>query len=176
MSFVLGCARFACLAQPTIITATFQEPPMSEHKITLDWQRTTPDFNYKTYNRTHTIHFSGGSQLEVTAAPEYLGDPKITNPEELFAASLSSCHMLTFLAIAAHKNLTVDSYQDETVATLGKNTTGKMAVTQVTLRPKITFSGNNQPDANTLHEIHEKAHLNCFIANSVLTDIKVEPR
>jgi organic hydroperoxide reductase OsmC/OhrA len=147
---------------------------MSEHKITLKWQRTTPDFQYKTYDRTHQIHFSGGDQLSVTAAPEYLGNPDIANPEELLVAALSSCHMLTFLAIAAMKGLTIDSYVDEAVGVLGKNATGKMAVTDVILRPKIAFSGTNQPDQATLDQMHHKAHENCFIANSVLANVKVE--
>jgi len=146
---------------------------MSEHAITLSWQRSTPDFNIKTYNRTHTVKFSGGSQIEVTAAPAYMGDPKITNPEELLVAALSSCHMLTFLAIAANKGLTIDQYEDNASGVLGKNAEGKMALAAVTLRPKITFSGN-QPDAETLHAIHEKAHVNCFIANSVCCEVKVE--
>lgn len=148
---------------------------MAEHTTTLTWQRTTPDFNYKTYQRTHTIHFPGGSKMQVTAAPDYLGDPKVANPEELLVASLSSCHMLTFLAIAAHKGVTVDSYIDEASCIVEKNAAGKMAVTRVTLHPKIAFSGANQPDSNTLTEMHEKAHVNCFIANSVCIDIKIEP-
>lgn len=146
---------------------------MSEHKATLTWERKTPDFNYKTYDRTHKIHYSGGSEMLVTAAPEYMGDPKITNPEELMVAALSSCHMLTFLAMAAMKNLVVDHYQDEAVGILAKNSAGKMALTEVTLRPKVTFSGN-QPDAGTLEQMHHKAHDNCFIANSVTTVVKVE--
>ncbi len=149
---------------------------MSEHSITLTWQRTTDDFNIKTYNRTHAVKFSGGSQLEVTAAPAYLGDPNITNPEELLVAALSSCHMLTFLAIAANKGLVIDEYIDDAVGALGKNPEGKMALTQITLRPKITFSNANQPDANTLHAIHEKAHANCFIANSVSCEVTIEPQ
>lgn len=147
---------------------------MSEHNIHLTWQRTSDDFNIKTYNRTHIVKFSGGSQIEVTAAPAYLGDPTITNPEELLVAALSSCHMLTFLAIAANKGLVIDQYSDEAFGTLGKTPEGRMALTQVTLRPKITFSGANQPDADTLHAIHEKAHVNCFIANSVNCEVKVE--
>ena len=147
---------------------------MSEHNITLSWNRTTDDFNYKTYNRTHTIQFSGGDHLQVTAAPAYLGDPKITNPEELLIAALSSCHMLTFLAIAATKGLIIDSYTDDAVGSLGKNAEGKMALTKVILHPKISFSGANQPDAATLHNMHEKAHVNCFIANSVNFEVAVE--
>lgn len=148
---------------------------MSEHKISLKWERTTPDFNYKTYDRTHKVHFSGGSDIYMAAAPEYLGNPEITNPEEMVVAALSSCHMLTFLAIAAMKNLVVDSYTDDAVGILGKNSAGKMALTQVTLRPRITFSGT-QPDAAALDQMHHKAHDNCFIANSVTTEVRVEPQ
>lgn len=146
---------------------------MSEHKITLKWERSTPDFSYKTYDRTHSVRFSGGASTQLTAAPEYLGNPAIPNPEELLVAALSSCHMLTFLALAAMKGLTVNSYTDDAVGLLGKNTEGKMAVTEVTLRPRITFEGN-EPDHTTLHQLHEKAHTQCFIANSVTTKVNVE--
>lgn len=146
---------------------------MSEHKITLEWKRNTPDFNIKTYDRTHSVYFSGGSSLEMTAAPAYLGDPKITNPEEVFAASLSSCHMLTFLAMSAMKGFTVDRYQDEAIAHLGKNAAGKMAVTKVTMKPQVTFSGEKQPDKAALEDLHHKAHENCFIANSVSCEVDV---
>lgn len=147
---------------------------MSEHRITLNWQRKTPDFNYKTYDRTHSVEFSGGSTMHVTAAPEYLGNPEIANPEELLVAALSSCHMLTFLAISAYKGIVIDKYVDNAVGVLGKNEQGKMAVTEVVLKPVITFSGDKQPDAATLHQLHEKAHTECFIANSVKTVVRVE--
>ncbi len=146
---------------------------MSEHKATIHWQRKTEDFNYKTYDRTHDVTFSGGTLIQASAAPEYMGNKALANPEELMVAALSSCHMLTFLAMAALKNLVVDNYIDDAVGVLGKNAEGKMALTQVTLRPKITFSGT-QPDAQTLHQLHEKAHSNCFIANSVTTKVDVE--
>jgi organic hydroperoxide reductase OsmC/OhrA len=146
---------------------------MSEHKINLIWQRNTPDFNYKTYDRAHTIRFSGGATTQVTAAPEFLGSPALANPEELLVAALSSCHMLTFLALAAFKGLVVDNYADEAVGVLSKNSDGKMAVTEVILRPQIMFRGN-QPDTATLHQLHEKAHKECFIANSVKTEVRVE--
>lgn len=147
---------------------------MSEHKATLTWERKTPDFAYKTYDRTHKVRFTGGSEVFVTAAPEFLGNPEIANPEELMVAALSSCHMLTFLAIASMKNFVIDSYMDPAVGVLGKNSAGKMALTHVTLRPKIVFSGANQPDAATIDQMHHKAHENCFIANSVTTEVKVE--
>lgn len=147
---------------------------MSKHEIVLNWKRTTEDFNYKTYDRTHVVHFSGGSELKVTAAPAYMGDPAITNPEELLVAALSSCHMLTFLALAATKGFVVDSYTDAAEGMLGKNAEGKTVVSQVIMRPKIVFGGSNQPDAAALHQLHEKAHEHCFIANSVCIDIKIE--
>lgn len=146
---------------------------MSEHRAILNWERKTPDFNYKTYDRTHKIHFSGGSDIYVAAAPEFLGNPEITNPEELMVAALSSCHMLTFLAIASMKNLVVDHYTDEAVGVLGKNQNGKMMITQVILHPKVVFNGTS-PDKATIEQIHHKAHETCFIANSVITEVKIE--
>lgn len=149
---------------------------MSQHKINLKWERKTPDFNYKTYDRTHKIHFSGGSDIYLAAAPEFLGNPEITNPEELMVAALSSCHMLTFLAIASMKNLIVDSYDDDAEGLLAKTEGNKMALTQVTLRPKVVFGGDNKPDAAAIDQMHHKAHENCFIANSVTTKVHVEPQ
>lgn len=147
---------------------------MSEHKINLTWKRETEDFNVKTYSREHTIRFSGGTSVQVSAAPAYMGDPKIANPEDLMVAALSSCHMLTFIYMCAMKNLIVDQYVDDAVGKLGKNSAGKMALTEVTLHPKVTFSGT-QPDHALLDELHHKAHEQCFIANSVTTEVKVEP-
>ena len=90
---------------------------MSSYSIRLDWRRTTPDFDYKTFNRGHLWHLAGGHQtVPGSSAPEYSGDPEMSNPEEALLASLSSCHMLTFLAIAALKKLVVDSYEDEPLA------------------------------------------------------------
>lgn len=146
---------------------------MSEYNVTLSWNRSTPDFNYKTYDRTHTVTFAGGIAVETSAAPEYLGKAELANPEEFFLAALSSCHMLTFLAMAAMKGYTVDSYRDDPIAQLAKNTQGRIAVTQVTLKPTIIFSGDKQPDAEALHQLHEKAHENCFIAHSVTTKIDI---
>lgn len=145
---------------------------MSEFKATLKWKRNTDDFSVKTYDRTHEVEFGGGSSLKLSAAPDYMGKAEFVNPEELFVSSLSSCHMLTFLYLAAMKGLTIDSYTDEAIGVLGKNAEGKMSVTKVTLRPQIIFSGN-QPDAALLHDLHEKAHANCFIGNSVTTEVTV---
>src|SRR5512134_3385223 len=112
---------------------------MSEHRISLAWKRQTTDFTYDTYDRTHTVMFEGGQTIQTSAAPAYLGKAEYANPEELLAASLSSCHMLTFLAIAAKSRYIVDSYEDETTAILDKNAEGAMAVTKIVLRPKVFF-------------------------------------
>ena len=147
---------------------------MSEHKATITWKRETPDFNYDTYDRTYTVKFPGGSTLKGSSAPEYLGKAEFANPEEVLAAALSGCHMLTFLAVACKSRLTVDSYQDEAVAILDKNAAGKLAVTEIHLRPRVKFSGET-PAPEKLKELHEKAHRNCFIANSLACKMSIEP-
>jgi organic hydroperoxide reductase OsmC/OhrA len=149
---------------------------MSEHRVSLGWKRTTPDFTYETYDRTHEVMFEGGQSLKASAAIEYKGNPAWANPEELLAASLSSCHMLTFLAIAAKSRLTLDSYEDEVTAVLEKNAEGRLSVTKIILRPKTRFSGTNAPDAAKIAELHQKAGHNCFIEASIKSQVIVEPR
>jgi organic hydroperoxide reductase OsmC/OhrA len=149
---------------------------MSEHKISLEWKRGTPDFQYQTYNRDHAWKFDGGHEMQASAAPAYLGNPKNVDPEEAFVASLSSCHMLTFLAVACKKRFMLDNYTDEAVGHMEKNENGKLAITRVELHPKVKFSGEKQPTAEELDEMHHFAHAECFIANSVKTQITVEPQ
>ena len=146
---------------------------MSDHRAQLRWRRETPDFDYKTYNRDHAVTFKNGEAVTMSAAPAYKGSPNAIDPEEMLVASLSSCHMLTFLAMAAMKKLVVDSYADDAVGVMEKNADGKLAITRVTLRPKIAFSGE-APDAATLDELHHKAHEACFIASSVKCEVLVE--
>jgi organic hydroperoxide reductase OsmC/OhrA len=148
---------------------------MSEHKATLQWQRATPDFTYQTYNRDHTWSFKDGMQIDASAAPAYLGNPALVDPEDAYVASLASCHMLTFLAVACKKRFAVESYRDAAVGFMEKNAEGKLAITRVVLRPEVTFSGENQPTAEQLGQLHHTAHSECFIANSVKTDVTVEP-
>jgi len=145
---------------------------MSEHVVDVSWSRGEREFTYDTYNRDHEWRFDGGITVPGSANPAYLGNPGPVDPEEAFVAALSSCHMLTFLAIAAKKRLVVDSYDDHAVGVMAKNANGKLAITQVTLHPKITFAGET-PDAATLDRIHHLSHEECFIANSVTTEITV---
>ena len=146
---------------------------MSEHKITLTWKRGDTPFEYQKYSRDHIWKFKG-TEVQASAAPTYLGNPKLVDPEEAFVASLSSCHMLTFLAIACKQKFVLDEYVDEAVGHMEKNAEGKLAITRVTLKPKLKFSGDKQPSAEELDKMHHGAHDQCFIANSVKTEVTVE--
>jgi organic hydroperoxide reductase OsmC/OhrA len=147
---------------------------MSEHRATIRWNRQTPDFDYKSYNREHTWTFpKSGHEMTATAAPAYKGKAEFVDPEEAFVASIASCHMLTFLAVAARNRFTLDSYDDDATGVLEKDADGRMAITHVTLRPRIVFGGANQPDADTLARMHHESHEQCFIANSVKTQVDV---
>ena len=148
---------------------------MSEHRASIAWKRTSEDFGYDTYNREHVWTFEGGTRVEASSAPDFLGDPAAVDPEEALVASLSSCHMLTFLALCARKRYVVDAYADEAVGFMEKNDAGKLWVSRVVLRPKIAFSGERVPSAEQIDALHERAHHECFIANSVRTDVRVEP-
>lgn len=149
---------------------------MSNHHATIAWKRTTPDFAYETYGRGHLITFGGGARLEASSAVEYGGDAAKPNPEEQLVAALSSCHMLTFLAICARKKIIVDAYDDAAEGVLEKNAEGRLSVTRVVLRPKVTFAEGANVDAAKLGDLHASAHRGCFIANSVKTEVTVEAR
>ncbi len=148
---------------------------MSIHKVKISWKNEKDDFSYFNYDRTHSWEFEGGKKMIASAAPEYIGNIEHINPEEALAAALSSCHMMTFLFVCSKKKYIVGSYEDSSEAVLEKNSKNKMAVTKLYLRPKITFIGENQPTTEMLDLLHEKAHEECFIANSVLTEIIIEP-
>ena len=145
---------------------------MSEHKASIKWSRGGKDFTYKTYSRDH-VWVANGNEIPASATPAYLGNPSRVDPEAALVAALSSCHMLTFLALAANKGFVVESYEDAAVGHLETNAAGKMAITRVELHPKISFGGAKQPAVADLEWLHDKAHKECFIANSVTTDVKV---
>lgn len=148
---------------------------MSEHRATIDWRRTSADFTYQTYNRAHHWRFKAVT-VPASAAKEYRGEEDRVNPEEALVAALSSCHMLTFLAVAAKRKLSLDSYHDEAVGVLEKNAEGKLAITRVTLRPKVVWTGGIAVSVEDLAKLHHDAHAGCFIANSVKTEVVVEPQ
>ena len=148
---------------------------MSEHKVRVKWARNSTDFGYKNYNRDHVWRFDSGVEVPASAAPAYLGNPQRVDPEAAFVAALSSCHMLTFLALASNKGFVVDNYEDNAVGHVEKNANGKLAITRVDLHPNIACGGTKQPTPADLDWLHDKAHRECFIANSVTTKISVVP-
>ena len=145
---------------------------MSKHAARIVWRRESPDFSYDSYNRSHRWEFESGLCLAATAAEEFLGTPDGVDPEEPFVAAISSCHMLTFLAICARKRIIVDSYEDNAVGHLEEIGKSRLAVTRVRLDPVIVFGGET-PDAETIRKLHHQSHEDCFIANSVTTEIIV---
>jgi len=145
---------------------------MSEHKANIKWSRAGKDFTYKTYSRDH-VWTLNGNDVPASATTAYLGNPSRVDPEAALVAALSSCHMLTFLALAANKGFIVESYEDAAVGHLEKNAAGKLAITRVELHPRIVYGGSKQPSAADLDWLHDKAHKECFIANSVTTEVKV---
>ncbi len=148
---------------------------MSEHRATISWKRTSADFTYDTYNRDHVWHVDGGIDVPASSAPEYRGTMDRVDPERALVAALSSCHMLTFLALCARKRIVVDAYEDAASGVMTKNARGKLFVSHCTLRPSITWAGPAPSDAD-IAALHHKAHEECFIANSVLTEIAIEPQ
>ena len=152
---------------------------MSQYTATLEWQRGEQDFLGNRYSRKHLLRFDGGAEVSGSSSPSVvplpMSDASAVDPEEMLVASLSSCHMLWFLSIAAMRKFCVDSYVDNASGIMARNADGKMAMTVVTLRPRIVFSGDLQPTAEQIHALHHKAANECFIANSVKTDVRCEP-
>jgi len=148
---------------------------MSEHRATVRWTKTTESFAYKSYNREHRWIFPHGAEVAASAAPDFLGREDAVDPEQAFVAALSACHMLTFLALCARKNLVVESYTDDAVGVLDKNADKQLVMTRIDLHPKVRFAAGTEPDAAALAKLHHSAHEHCFLANSVRTEVKVCP-
>ena len=153
---------------------------MSEYTADLLWERDpAQDFLGNRYSRRHELRFDGGVVMPASSAPSSvpvpMSDPSAVDPEEAFVASLASCHMLWFLAIAAKRQFVVDRYADAAIGVMARNEQGKLAMTRVTLRPAVTFSGEYQPSRDELDQLHHKAHEECYIANSVKTYVLCEP-
>lgn len=145
---------------------------MSEHRANLTWKRGEKGFAYKEYSRDHRWDFpSNGQFFNASAAPKYMGNEECVDPEEAYVVALSSCHMLTFLAVASVSGFVVDSYADEAVGKLAPNENKKMVITKITMNPVIQFSGDKIPNEVQIEQLHQKAHHECFLANSVNTEI-----
>ena len=152
---------------------------MSEYMATIRWQRQTAEtFVDNQYSRGHEWLFDGGVTVPASASPHVVPIPYSVeanvDPEEAFIASLSSCHMLFFLSIAAKKRFIVDEYIDDAIGFMATGENGKQWMSRVILRPKITFSGDKRPDRKKLEKIHNLSHAECFIANSVKTEVITE--
>jgi organic hydroperoxide reductase OsmC/OhrA len=150
---------------------------MSEHKAIIRWHRTSPDFLKGKYSREHTWTFDGGLTIPASASPSVVpvpySNPAHVDPEEAFVASISSCHMLTFIYFAGKQGFQVDGYEDEAVGTMTKNDKGIPWISAVTLHPKIAYSGDKLPTPTDEEKLHHLAHENCFIANSIKTVVTV---
>ena len=152
---------------------------MSTYTATIRWSRTGEgDFAKGQYSRAHEWTFDGGAIVPASPSPHIVpapwNDPAGVDPEEAFVASLSSCHMLFFVDFARRAGFVVDSYVDEAEGELEKRDDGKMWMSRVTLRPRITWGGDARPSDEQVARLHHRAHEDCFIANSVKTQVTVE--
>jgi len=152
---------------------------MSKYTAKIAWKRQPEEvFTDNKYSRGHIWEFDGGAVVAASSAPSIVPLPYSVednvDPEEAFIASLSSCHMLFFLSFAGKYRLVVDQYIDNAFGVLDKDSDGKLAMTNVTLRPQVTFGGDKQPTLKELEKMHHQAHEHCFIANSVKTDVVIE--
>jgi organic hydroperoxide reductase OsmC/OhrA len=152
---------------------------MSTYTAEILWQRENKEaFVDNKYSRAHQWNFDGGASVAASPSPHIVPAPysveENVDPEEAFIASLSSCHMLFFLQIAAKRKFIVDKYSDNAIGVLGKDNAGKISMTTVTLRPHVQFSGDKQPTLNQLETMHHQSHEQCFISNSVKTNVITE--
>ena len=152
---------------------------MGRYSASITWERNGASFIDNRYSRAHRWSFDGGIEVPASASPQIVPSPHsvaaAVDPEEAFVASLSSCHLLWFLSIAAERGFVVESYRDEASGILAKNSEGKLAMTEVTLRPRVEFAGERRPSAEDRAALHHEAHEKCFIANSVRTTVRCQP-
>jgi organic hydroperoxide reductase OsmC/OhrA len=148
-----------------------------EYRATIAWERDGAVFTDGKYTRAHRWIFDGGLELPASSAPSSVPLPysreDAVDPEEALCASVSSCHMLFFLAFANKKGFVVDSYRDAALATMSRNERGKLYVSAITLNPDVAFSGETRPDPADLAELHHRSHAECYIANSILAEVTV---
>lgn len=147
------------------------------HHASVRWERGSAAFTDHRYSRAHEWRFDGGVNVPASSSPAVVKLPlsreDAVDPEEAFVASLASCHMLFFLSLAAAAGFVVDSYIDDAQGVMARNAQGRTFVARVTLAPRITFSGPKRPTPAELEGLHERSHSECYIANSVLTEVVV---
>jgi organic hydroperoxide reductase OsmC/OhrA len=152
---------------------------MASYTAEIVWLRGDHDFLDNRYSRRHLLRFDGGAQIAGSSSPHVVplpcSDESAVDPEEIFVASLASCHMLWFLSIAAKRGFRVDRYVDEAFGSMERSHEGKLWMAVVTLRPRASFSGERIPTFAEIESMHRQAHEECFIANSVRTEVRCEP-
>ncbi len=152
---------------------------MARYTAEVTWLRGEQDFLDNRYSRRHTLRFDGGAEVPGSSSPHVvplpMSDAAGVDPEEAFVAALASCHMLWFLSIAAARKFRVDRYFDAPEGVMDKNVDGRLAMTVVTLRPRVTFSGDRIPTREQIERLHHLAHEECFIATSVRSEVRCEP-
>ena len=152
---------------------------MSHYQAVIEWRRDGARFTDNRYSRGHRWRFDGGTEVPASASPHVVPSPMsvaaAVDPEEAFVASLSSCHMLWFLSLAAKQGIVVDDYRDEAIGIMSRDAGGKLAMTQVTLRPLVRYGGDKRPSRAEEDALHHAAHDECFIARSVRTEVTCEP-
>ncbi|HKW91423.1 MAG TPA: OsmC family protein [Methylomirabilota bacterium] len=152
---------------------------MAEHKATVRWALGSGEFLKGRFSREHTWTFDGGATVPASASPGVVpapyANPAGVDPEEAFVAAIASCHLMTYLHVASRQGFVVERYEDEAVGVVRKNERGAIWVAAVTLHPRIVYGGDTRPTPEDEHRLHELAHEQCFIANSVKTEITVEP-
>ena len=146
---------------------------MSKISIDLIWKLDDGKMSPGKYSNQHEIVFTPNIKIKADSAPDWKGSELNSNPEQTLAASLSSCHMMTFLALAAKMGWPVKSYKDNAVATLGKNSKGQMSVIKIELNPKVEFTDGFHVEPGEMAKIQDRAHRYCFIANSLSSEVKV---
>ena len=147
---------------------------MKKISIDLIWKLKDGDMTPGKYSNEHEITFTPNTKILADSAPDWRGNELNTNPEQTLAASVSSCHMMTFLALAAKMKWPVKTYKDKAIATLGKNLKGLMSVIQIELNPKVEFFNGFSVDNSKMKEVQDRAHRYCFIANSLSDEVKVK--
>ena len=147
------------------------------HRAVIHWEQPAVDFFKGQYSREHTWSFDGGAVIPASPAPSVIPAPwsnaALIDPEEAFVASLSSCHMLVYLYVASRQGFQVAAYHDEATGAMAKNERGVPWVSAVTLHPVITYAGEKRPSAEEEARLHHVAHEQCYIANSVKTEVTV---
>ena len=150
---------------------------MSEHKATIHWKRTSDEFLKGKYSREHTWTFDGGLTVPASPSPSVVpapySNPAHVDPEEAFVASVSSCHMLTFLYVASKQGFQVDRYDDDAVGAMTKNEQGVPWISVITLNPRIVYGGPKLPTPADEEQLHYLAHKQCFVANSIKTEVRI---